>query len=983
METKDTLSSCSNSEEQQMQQIQDKAKKSCMVSFQQLYSHLKLLSNNDLKGTGTESGFKRAYATLFGQNVETFIGTMFLHMDQLEKKLDNKEFQEIRSMASFKILEFRDTLMQHMESVKKLIDERALHKRDYDTRDTRSRLGNDARADDADIRTIYDEEPMAEVQTTAKINVFATGQQHTKRLEFNNEGEVDQNAEQYHDTCPFPAKLTDNQTTEHSNQSLESKNIWKPILQPHRNQSVVRQPTAFKSKRPRISKPQFASQVDVNNDLSKPITTHYLPKERESVVAKPHHMISPSSSRYSSNDMVHNHYLDEAKKKTQESGRNSRPSVMPSAKSQSTTNGSKPKPRSNTQTSRNWPTSKNSEFLLERYSPLATKVDSEPTNGSNDDITNQYECEQTLNVSAGTLNLSAGTSFSPKKEGLRVYNEPSSSKLVPKLVPSADKIATSRKDLEFLFHHYITLLRLYGVGILFQLKSDSLPHAHAQTTKTYYKHQDSSIKKAQHCVRTRQYLSMGDFWNGYLRKGRKTKPKRQNRTQNGKAWSSLSWPKLHQWGGTVTSLVDGKKIIITKSSVRRDLQLADEEDEAVYKELGDSLVRDATTASSLEAEQDSGGGPWCQEIMRDTIAQTRFESVSKHSNDSLLVRGNTLQSDKDRLKLDELMALCTTLQNQVLDLEKTKTTQHNEIASLKRRVKKLEKKDRSRTHRLNILYKVGLTARVESSNNEESLGEDASKHGRIDAIDADEEITMVSVHDVNVFAGEEVFATTVDDITLAQEKGKGILIELVKLMNKKDLIRLDDETALNLQAEFDEEERLAREKAEKEKEANIALIETWDDIQAKIDVDHQLAKRMQAQEQEELSIEEKATLFQQLLEKRRKHFAAKRVEEKRNKPPTTAQQRKIMCTYLKNMERYKLKDLKLKEFRTELVKGKEKRAGTKLIQEIIKKQKVKDDKETTEPKQLMKIIPAKDEVAIDAIPLTVKSPTIVDWKIYK
>ncbi|GJT98836.1 hypothetical protein Tco_1094354 [Tanacetum coccineum] len=49
--------------------------------------------------------------------------------------------------------------------------------------------------------------------------------------------------------------------------------------------------------------------------------------------------------------------------------------------------------------------------------------------------------------------------------------------------------------------------------------------------------------------------------------------------------------------------------------------------------------------------------------------------------------------NEDRLKLDELMALCTTLQNRVLDLEKTKTTLHNEIASLKRRVKKLEKKD--------------------------------------------------------------------------------------------------------------------------------------------------------------------------------------------------------------------------------------------------------------------------------------------------
>ncbi|GJV96173.1 hypothetical protein Tco_1547750 [Tanacetum coccineum] len=239
--------------------------------------------------------------------------------------------------------------------------------------------------------------------------------------------------------------------------------------------------------------------------------------------------------------------------------------------------------------------------------------------------------------------------------------------------------------------------------------------------------------------------------------------------------------------------------------------------------------------------------------MGDTIARTRFESVSKHSNDSLLARGNTLRSDEDRLKLDELMTLCTTLQNRVLDLEKTKTTQHNEIASLKRRVKKLEKKDRSRTHRLKRLYKVGLTARVESSGDEEILGEDASKQWRIDAIDADEEITLVSVHDVNVSAGEEVFVAEqeVADITLAQAlvemkstklKKKGVVrqeLEPVKPMKKKDQIRLDEETALNLQAEFDEEERLAREKAKKEEEANnIALIETSDDIQAKIDADH-------------------------------------------------------------------------------------------------------------------------------------------------
>ncbi|GJV02904.1 hypothetical protein Tco_1336473 [Tanacetum coccineum] len=369
--------------------------------------------------------------------------------------------------------------------------------------------------------------------------------------------------------------------------------------------------------------------------------------------------------------------------------------------------------------------------------------------------------------------------------------------------------------------------------------------------------------------------------------------------------------------------LSGKFLMYPRKPKRKDTQVPQPSDpienvadEAVYKELGDSL---ATPNESSSLGTTSGGGPWCQETMGDTIAQTRFESVSKHSNDSLLARGNTLRSDEDRLKLDELMALCTTLQNRVLDLEKTKTTQHNEIASLKRRVKKLEKKNRSRTHRLKRLYKVGLTARVESSDNEESLGEDASKQGRIDAIDADEEITLLSVQnvdeemfDVNVLDGEEVFVaeqevaankendelnvveevvevintaklitdatqvratgnvvstagdattvsaattttvtiTTVDDITLAQAlmeikstkpKEKGVVIQ--ELCESTTIISSQQSQD---KAKFDEEERLAREKAEKEKEDNIVLIETLDDIQAKIDVDHQLAERLQA-----------------------------------------------------------------------------------------------------------------------------------------
>ncbi|GJT07300.1 hypothetical protein Tco_0841762 [Tanacetum coccineum] len=104
------------------------------------------------------------------------------------------------------IPEFYDTLIQYMKSIieDKVDSSKALDASLVDTessgttlkeQDTSSRSGNDAHADDADIRPMYDEEPMAE------------------------------NVEQCHDTCPLPATLTDNQTTELSNQSLESENI--------------------------------------------------------------------------------------------------------------------------------------------------------------------------------------------------------------------------------------------------------------------------------------------------------------------------------------------------------------------------------------------------------------------------------------------------------------------------------------------------------------------------------------------------------------------------------------------------------------------------------------------------------------------------------------------------------------------------------------------------------------------------------------
>ncbi|GKA29727.1 hypothetical protein Tco_0715972 [Tanacetum coccineum] len=307
--------------------------------------------------------------------------------------------------------------------------------------------------------------------------------------------------------------------------------LGKPPLQPSRNHLVVRQPNAFTSERPRISRQRFASQVDEKNDL-------YLPNVRESAHAKPHHVNAPSSSRnshkesYGSNDMVHAYFLEDARKMTQDKTRIPSHKDMASTRAHCTPNACTPKPRNIYRSS---PVSKcsggmsngeplvdhsrNSSFFLDskqfvcstckkcifyanhdacitkvmnkvnsrakvqspkirnnnpvepknhthkpgrqngigqrfslnkssavhekphtprsclRWKPTGrifktvslrwiptgkmftdstTKVDSEPLNGSNDDITNPYECNQ-------TLYFSAGTSVNPLKERLRVW----------------------------------------------------------------------------------------------------------------------------------------------------------------------------------------------------------------------------------------------------------------------------------------------------------------------------------------------------------------------------------------------------------------------------------------------------------------------------------------------------------------------------------------------------------------------------------
>ncbi|GJV70206.1 putative reverse transcriptase domain-containing protein [Tanacetum coccineum] len=179
-----------------------------------------------------------------------------------------------------------------------------------------------------------------------------------------------------------------------------------------------------------------------------------------------------------------------------------------------------------------------------------------------------------------------------------------------------------------------------------------------------------------------------------------------------------------------------------------------------------------------------------------------------------------------------------------------------------------------------------------------------------------------------------------------------------------------------------------------------------------------------------LTDEEKAKLFMELMEKRRKHFAALRAQEKRNRPPTKAQNRTQMSTYLKHMGGYTYKQLKRKSFneiqklfdkeikrintfvamgsevqeskekkeegREETTKGSRKKmlgrkkAGKEQQQESSKKQKVEKEKESdkvdeydeAELKKLL-VIKKDEDVAIDAIPLATKLPVIIDYKLHK
>ncbi|GJZ01647.1 putative ribonuclease H-like domain-containing protein [Tanacetum coccineum] len=207
---------------------------------------------------------------------------------------------------------------------------------------------------------------------------------------------------------------------------------------------------------------------------------------------------------------------------------------------------------------------------------------------------------------------------------------------------------------------------------------------------------------------------------------------------------------------------------------------------------------------------------------------------------------------------------------------------------------------RSRTHKLKRLFKVGRSAQVVSSEDEEVTLVDET-HGRYD--DA-------QMFDIDVFNGEEVFFA---------EQSEKVIEEVVSNVEVSDAATITTEEITLAQALTElrsaKPKVVVQEPVQSTTTTSPSTIPKAKSIAFKDpEADRLLTERLQAREQEELTYEDKARLFVELLEKRKKHFAALRAQEKRNNPPTKAQKKITMSTYLKHMAGYKQSQLKNKSF---------------------------------------------------------------------
>ncbi|GJT38857.1 hypothetical protein Tco_0938722 [Tanacetum coccineum] len=407
--------------------------------------------------------------------------------------------------------------------------------------------------------------------------------------------------------------------------------------------------------------------------------------------------------------------------------------------------------------------------------------------------------------------------------------------------------------------------------------------------------------------------------------------------------------------------------------------------ERVLEKPNEPRLLEGHTSGSRE-----GGMEHTFELM-DTVLPTSY--------DSPLTGGYTPGSDEGRLKLKELMAICTKLSKQVLDLEKEKDAQDVEILKLKQRVKKLDRKRKlSISHPRRRIYRQVNDFDVLDDDMEDVEGETVhTATTGVSVVSAPVTTAGVAISTAEHRTPSTTAATAFmdEDLTIAQTfikmkeekaKEKGVAIKDVEysLRPIRSIITLqplptidpkDRELAHRLhEEELAELDKALKERQKQEEATSAALAKRFDEIQARIDVDHELAIRLTHEEQEKYTIEERARLLAKFFERRKKQLAAERAKAIRNKPPTRTQK-------LYEKEKKWIDDFKpIDDDSQQQAESTKKRPRADSKEESSKKQKLEEDNdaEKEELRDNMDVVPRGD-VAIDVESLATKYP-IFDWK---
>ncbi|GJW66000.1 hypothetical protein Tco_0117884, partial [Tanacetum coccineum] len=252
---------------------------------------------------------------------------------------------------------------------------------------------------------------------------------------------------------------------------------------------------------------------------------------------------------------------------------------------------------------------------------------------------------------------------------------------------------------------------------------------------------------------------------------------------------------------------------------------------------------------------------------------------------------NTLGSDEGSMSLQELTVLCTKLfskvENLEADLKQTKQVYGVAYTKLIIKVKKLEKTIKTSQAR--------RRTKIVVSDDEEDL-EDSSKQERmIEEIDQDAEITLLEMFKLLLSTGSGEVSTASRLVSTAEElvstAGASMQVSTAGMIQK---VNKDKGKGIMTESESEQTKTKLQQRQER------AGYEAAEDIQDTIEVDEELAQRIQAEEREKYSEAKKARLLVELVNQRKKFFAQQRAEAKRNKLMTPAQQNDYMSNYIKN-----------------------------------------------------------------------------------